>query len=875
MHGRPTSPIPSFLGGGGETGALIRAYDWSASPLRAPASWPQPLKTLVGVMLGSAQPMFIAWGPERIMLYNQGYAPLLGQRHPEALGRPFAEVWHDILDTVGPIMNRTYAGESIHMDDISFIMHRHGYPEEAHFSFSYTPVRDDEGHVTGMFCACNETTEEVKARSALKAERERLRELFQQAPGFMCVLTGPEHVFEIVNDSYLQLIGHRRGVIGQSARKALLEIAGQGFFELLDKVFATGEPFVGRSMAVSLQREAGGPTEKRFVDLVYQPITNTDGKVTGIFAEGSDVTERVHAEMALRESGAQHRQIIDSATDYAIIASDMDGRVTSWNTGAQHLLGWTEEEMLGRPVDVFFTPEDVAAGQPRKEMQDARRYGRAIDERWHQRKGGERFWASGELTPLRDDRDVVKGFVKVMRDRTEQRQAESVLAASRAQTLEILESISDAFYAVDHEWRFTYINRKAEEWWGRRRDDLIGKVYRDEFPKAVGSEPYRAHQKAMQEREPIRLEAVSPILHRWVDISIFPTGDGGLSVYFRDISERRRAEETLRQYAVLVESMTEGVSLSDEHGIIVYTNPAEDEMFGYGLGELIGRHVTAQNAYEPGENSRRVEAVIAELKAKGFWEGEWRNRRKDGSEFITASRITAIELNGRPHWLCVQRDITEAKRAEEHQRLLINELNHRVKNTLTTVQSLATQTFKNEHENAASRLTFEGRLFALAVAHDVLTKEQWEGAELRDIVSEALAPYTQGDDARFEINGPEVRLPPRMALAIAMALHELATNAVKYGALSVASGRVVIDWKTTSGRPKYLTLRWQEGGGPQVTPPTRKGFGTRLIERSLALELGGDVRLSYEPAGIVCSVKAPLEYDERSESGRHPHEGSG
>jgi PAS domain S-box-containing protein len=202
----------------------------------------------------------------------------------------------------------------------------------------------------------------------------------------MAGLRGPEHVFEIINDSYLQLAGHRRDLIGKPVREALPEVKGQGFFELLDRVYSTGKPFVGRNMAVSLQREPGASVEQRFVDLVYQPITDTNHNVTGVFGEGYDVTERVLAEEALRESGARHRQILNSATDYAIIAQDMDGRVTSWNEGARHLLGWSEGEMLGKSVDRFFTPEDVAAGQPRKEMQVALNEGRAIDERWHQRK---------------------------------------------------------------------------------------------------------------------------------------------------------------------------------------------------------------------------------------------------------------------------------------------------------------------------------------------------------------------------------------------------------------------------------------------------------------------------------------------------------
>jgi two-component sensor histidine kinase len=189
---------------------------------------------------------------------------------------------------------------------------------------------------------------------------------------------------------------------------------------------------------------------------------------------------------------------------------------------------------------------------------------------------------------------------------------------------------------------------------------------------------------------------------------------------------------------------------------------------------------------------------------------------------------------------------------------------------LTTIQSLANQTFKSEHQAAATRLTFEGRLFALAVAHDVLTREHWEGAGLQEIVSDALKPYSQEGLDRFDIKGPELRLSPQMALAIAMALHELATNAVKYGSLSVPSGRVSIEWKVTPDA-KTFTLRWQEQGGPEVTKPTRKGFGSRLIERSLAMELGGQVRLIYEPTGVVCLVEAPMVEPKTPADDRNEH----
>ena len=207
-------------------------------------------------------------------------------------------------------------------------------------------------------------------------------------------------------------------------------------------------------------------------------------------------------------------------------------------------------------------------------------------------------------------------------------------------------------------------------------------------------------------------------------------------------------------------------------------------------------------------------------------------------------------------------DISDAKRAEEHLLLLIHELNHRVKNTLATVQSIATQSLRrlDGPEAAAARLAFEARLLALARVHDVLTRENWDSAELGTVVADATAPLHAGEGqrARFIVNGPSLRLPPRLALSIAMALHELGTNAVKYGALRSEAGTVSITWTVEREPHIVLRLRWIESGGPTVAPPTRTGFGSRLIERSLARELAGDVQLIFAPSGVICSIAVPI-----------------
>jgi len=216
----------------------------------------------------------------------------------------------------------------------------------------------------------------------------------------------------------------------------------------------------------------------------------------------------------------------------------------------------------------------------------------------------------------------------------------------------------------------------------------------------------------------------------------------------------------------------------------------------------------------------------------------------------------AIAIDNARLYQAAQREIAERTRAEEHQRLLINELNHRVKNTLATVQSIAAQTRRTAGDPQSSYEGFIERLMALSRTHDVLTRERWDGADLDEIVRGATQPFGAG---RFRIAGPSVRLEPQAALALAMALHELATNAAKYGALSVAAGQVSLEWTVKPDVDGLeLRLTWREAKGPKVTPPTRKGFGSRLLERGLANELNGTVNVDYRPEGLICTMTAKL-----------------
>jgi PAS domain S-box-containing protein len=236
---------------------------------------------------------------------------------------------------------------------------------------------------------------------------------------------------------------------------------------------------------------------------------------------------------------------------------------------------------------------------------------------------------------------------------------------------------------------------------------------------------------------------------------------------------------------------------------------------------------------------------------------EYRIRRADtGEERWLQSHGNRIAPGSGRGWRAVgvSVDITQRKQWERRQQLLVNELNHRVKNTLAIIQSIAHQSFRPGVDPAAARADFESRLAALSAAHDLLTRTNWEAASLRQVVTDALAAAASQPE-RISTRGPDLALAPKTAVSLAMALHELSTNALKYGALSNDSGTVTVGWSTAGGR---LRLEWREAGGPPVTRPTRRGFGSRMIERGLAAELAGTVTIDYAPAGLVCTVDAPL-----------------
>lgn len=323
------------------------------------------------------------------------------------------------------------------------------------------------------------------------------------------------------------------------------------------------------------------------------------------------------------------------------------------------------------------------------------------------------------------------------------------------------------------------------------------------------------------------------------------------------LSARQTIADLPRRLEVVLDNATVAIFLMDDRQHCAYMNRAAEVLTGYTLEEVRALdkplHDIIHHTHPDGRPFPLHECAIDRaFPERNRMEGEEVFVHKDGSFYPVAFCASPIrDVASKTIGTIIEvRDISQEKRAEEQQRLLVNELNHRVKNTLATVQSLAAQTFLGS--DPAAVIKFNSRLLALAKAHDILTVATWDHTSLKDVLCGAAEPF--GRD-RFAIDGPHIMISPKAALSLAMVTHELATNASKYGALSVPGGQVRLHWAEEAlPTGSRLDLVWEEHGGPPVAPPVRRGFGTRLIERQLAMEFGGSASLDFRASGLVCHI---------------------
>ena len=465
------------------------------------------------------------------------------------------------------------------------------------------------------------------------------------------------------------------------------------------------------------------------------------------------------------------------------------------------------------------------------------------------------------------------------------RPAPSLTAAMLRASDDVLDMLPVATLVCDAEGTILRFNRRAVEIWGR--EPTIGQSHRDFVSGArffeMDGTPVAGSlvQRVLSTGKPVRnaeMRVERPDGSEvFVTINIDPLRNArgelvGVINCFVDITERhrmiatleetqRRAREQEQRFAATYEHAAIGISEVAPDGRFLRVNEAICAITGRSREHLLSswlfRYTHPDDADPDREGFRKQ--VVGELE---FYSVEKRLVRPDGRAIWVSVRSSPVR-GTRGDLLYVVRvvqDISERKIAERRQKLLIDELNHRVKNTLATVQSLAAQTARAAPSPTLFRERFEGRLTALSKAHDQLTMRHWENAELRALLTASLAPHAGTAPNRIVLRGEDLVLRPRAVLTLAMAFHELTTNAAKYGALSVPGGRVEIAWRPVEeGGRTLLCIDWREEGGPPTAPPKRRGFGSRLIEGSIAAELGGRARIDYTPTGVRCEMTMPME----------------
>jgi PAS domain S-box-containing protein len=329
----------------------------------------------------------------------------------------------------------------------------------------------------------------------------------------------------------------------------------------------------------------------------------------------------------------------------------------------------------------------------------------------------------------------------------------------------------------------------------------------------------------------------------------------------RDIAARRPAETVLLEREArlrrLVDANVIGVLFWRQDGEVTYVNDAFLDIIGYRRGSLPAAEINWMAMMPPEYvpvDRRAMEELRARARCKPY---EKEYVRPDGTHvpvLLAGALFEGSDNEGVAYVI----DLGERRQAEERRQLLVNELNHRVKNTLATVIGVAKQTLRTAETPQEFVQSFEDRLHALSQAHNLLTQTSWRGATVMDVLRLELAPHVGGEADRYIAAGDEVQLSPKAAVMLGMAFHELATNAVKYGALSASTGQVGITFfRSADGTPGGLKIVWQERGGPPVHPPRRRGFGSRLLQEGIEYELGGTVTLGFKPEGLRCTIELP------------------
>lgn len=870
------------------------------------ADWSAPLCAIVRLALDIPQPCCVFWGADRIAIPNAAYDKALGGSGP--LAGPPDTAAHP---AVAPLVNRAFAGEAVEIDDLPLPGSGLDPAPERHFSMQLTPVRDEAGGIDGVWCLARETTGHVRER-----RRATLRLALTEA--LLAAATDIETV-----DAAAALLGAYLGADTVGIAEA--DPDGRLFRVERDWTSPDGRSVIGThridAIGPELAAALGSGRVVHIPDIARDPQTAgradvyaahdcrafaaapmlLDGRLVGTTFALSRRPRRWHeddvallaevghrtwsavmarrAETALRETQRQHGLALRAARAGTFLIDGI-GRPPVVSDTAKALFGFGPEQtptLDGFLDRVHEDDRDRVRAVTKAAIE--RGEGHYVEYKVALHDGAIRWLASRAEVEAHPSGRIVRG---ALIDITERRLAEHrsewlTREAERANTLlnTLAETVDDLIYVKDREHRIRFANPASARAIGWSPDKMIGRREPDWAADPAQAASIMENDRRVMEtgaQERFEETFTGPSGTRFYLSTKAPLRDPagqvvGLVGVTTDITDRKRMEESLRRERELLRTIFDSIpvmlTLYDPEVNVLMLNRECETLTGWTTREAAAVDLMAEIYPDP---DHRAEVQRFMTDGEGWM--DIRMRTRDGGTLDTMWANVALSDDRR---VGIGLDISDRKRAERHRQLLVAELDHRVKNTLAVIQAIARQSFRAEPATGPLIEAFLGRLRALAAAHDLLTQTSWDRAGLGEIAEASVRAAGARDDA-VTLGGPDVLLSPRQTVSLAMAFHELTTNAARHGALSMPDGRVDIGWTISDGADggRCMHLAWRETGGPSPMPTTQGGFGSRLLQELLPRDMNGTATLSHEPAGTRWSLVAPLAGPGRGATGSDP-----